>query len=129
MTNSAPAATYRILGTTDEVTSCEHCGRVELKGTIVLGIVDADGNIEDRAYFGATCGAKAAGRKVKEIREEAAAADRATNVARYAPFAAWVRETYGLAVQVPGDLGATYPRRVTGKTPREVVAEFEAAVA
>src|SRR5688500_12030616 len=73
-TEHAPA-TYRVLGTTDEVTECEHCGRVDLKGTIILGITDVDGNVEDRTYFGAVCGARAAGKPVKELRKEAASAD------------------------------------------------------
>lgn len=68
---------YKVLGTTDEVTECEHCGRVELKGTIILGILDEDGNVEDRAYFGAVCGAKAAGWTTKDLRKAATAADRA----------------------------------------------------
>lgn len=55
-------AAYRVLGTTDEVTTCDICGKVELKGTIVLGVLDADGNVEAELYAGSSCGAKAAGR-------------------------------------------------------------------
>lgn len=54
---------YRVLGTTDAVTTCEICGRDELRGTIVLGVLDADGNVEAEIYAGSSCGAKAAGRK------------------------------------------------------------------
>jgi hypothetical protein len=68
---------FRVLGTTDDVTECEHCGRTELKGTIRLGVLDADGNIEDVTYFGAVCGARAAGWTTREIRRSASAADRA----------------------------------------------------
>lgn len=78
MTNTETARkAYKVLGTTDEVTECEHCGRVDLKGTIRLGILDADGNVEDVTYFGAVCGAKAAGWTTKDIRKAASAADRA----------------------------------------------------
>ena len=77
MTNTDTARkAFKVLGTTDEVTECEHCGRVELKGTIVLGILDEDGNIEDRTYFGAVCGARAAGWTTKDIRKMATKADR-----------------------------------------------------
>jgi hypothetical protein len=67
---------YKVLGTTDEVTECEHCGRVDLKGTIRLGILDEDGNVEDVTYFGAVCGARAAGWTTKDIRKAANKADR-----------------------------------------------------
>jgi hypothetical protein len=72
---------YKVLGTTDDVTECEHCGRVDLKGTIRLGALDADGNVEDVTYFGAVCGARAAGWTTKDIRRAATAADRAAQEA------------------------------------------------
>jgi hypothetical protein len=74
---TAPAKVFKVLGTTDEVTECEHCGRVDLKGTIILGYLDADGNVESTTYFGAVCGARAAGWTTKDIRKAATAADRA----------------------------------------------------
>ena len=79
MTHTEPAArkVFRVLGTTDDVTECEHCGRTELKGTIRLGVLDADGNVEGVTYFGAVCGARAAGWTTKDIRKAASAADRA----------------------------------------------------
>lgn len=81
MTQQAAAAAvrkaFRVMGTTDEVTTCEHCGRDELKGTIRLGVLDEDGNVDDVTYFGAVCGAKAAGWTTCEIRKAASAADRA----------------------------------------------------
>ncbi len=76
-TTTAPARkVFRVLGTTDEVTECEHCGRVDLKGTIRLGALDADGNVEDVTYFGAVCGARAVGWTTKDIRKQAIVADR-----------------------------------------------------
>lgn len=60
---------YRVKGTTDEVTECELCGKPELKGTVMLTSLDADGNEEgDVSYFGTSCAAKAAGWTVKEVR-------------------------------------------------------------
>jgi hypothetical protein len=120
-------ATYRVLGTTNEITECDHCGRRELKGTIVLGIVDVDGNVEDRVYFGAVCGARAAGKPVRDLRKEAVAADnerlaevrRARVLARRAEdeaFGAWAYENYGPA-----------PARYLTKSIHELRAEFTAA--
>lgn len=75
-----PGATYRVLGTTDDVTRCDLCGRQELRGTIVLAVLDADGNPEGELYAGSTCGAKAAGRTGRnapvKLRDEADAARR-----------------------------------------------------
>lgn len=73
---STPA--FRVLGTTDDVTECEHCGRVDLKGTIILLPLDVDGNAEgEPTYFGAVCGARAAGWKTADLRKAATAANRA----------------------------------------------------
>lgn len=89
--------TYRVLGTTDEVTTCEICGREELKGTIVLGVLDADGNVEAEMYAGSSCGAKAAGRTGRnaagKLRDEADAVTR--KVKAEADDARKMREHYG----------------------------------
>jgi hypothetical protein len=127
-TTQNTTATYRVLGTTDEVTECEHCGRVDLKGTIILGIIDIDGSVEDRTYFGAVCGARAAGKPVKELRKEAASADfargaearRARFLAREAEDAAfldWCETTYGTRVRVVS---------ATNKSIHQLRAEFAA---
>jgi hypothetical protein len=47
--SSAP----RILGTSDTVTTCDHCGRSDLARTVAL---DFDGEV---SYYGTTCAAKA----------------------------------------------------------------------
>lgn len=76
---------FKVLGTTDDVTTCEHCGRVDLKGTIRLAPLDEDGNVAgDAVYFGAVCGARAAGWTTKDIRKAATAADRAAREAEHA---------------------------------------------
>ena len=80
MTNTETATArplYRALGTTNDVTECEHCGRVDLKGTVILGVLDADGTVETTVYYGAVCGAKAAGWTTRDVRRAAAAANRA----------------------------------------------------
>jgi hypothetical protein len=50
---------FRYLGVTDDCTTCEHCGRSDLKSTVVLQILDADGNPESVAYYGSHCAATA----------------------------------------------------------------------
>jgi len=45
---------YQYEGTTDEVTSCDCCGRANLKSTVVL--TDLDEGIE--RFFGVVCAAK-----------------------------------------------------------------------
>jgi len=83
-TNTAPAAkVFRVLGTTDDVTTCELCGKPELCGTVILGALDADGNVEGTAYYGSACAAKAAGWTTKAVRAGVKrAADEAAETAR-----------------------------------------------
>jgi hypothetical protein len=49
----------RYIGTTDDTTECEKCGRTELRATVVLEWLDADGNgTGDVAYYGSSCAAR-----------------------------------------------------------------------
>lgn len=60
MATTAPR--FRYLGTTDDTTTCERCGREELRSTVVLVMLDADGNPDgDALYYGSTCAARALG--------------------------------------------------------------------
>lgn len=68
-------------GTTDERTDCECCGRTDLKRTVIMRVLDADGNQIDQRFFGTTCAARAAGRPVAAIKAEAADADQAAREA------------------------------------------------
>ncbi|WP_369147106.1 hypothetical protein [Streptomyces sp. R44] len=98
---------YKILGTTDDVTTCELCGRDELKGTVTLCPLDVDGNEDgDAVYFGVSCAAKAAGWTQREVRAGVKAADTAKREAERAErdaawsarrewLAAWYLEHYG----------------------------------
>jgi hypothetical protein len=74
--------TWRAKGFTDDVTECERCGKVELKGTVRMVAVDTDGNEDGEQYMGTDCAARMTGRKVAEIRTE-------INVAEKAARAAW----------------------------------------
>lgn len=69
---SATAAGQSVvfLGTTDEVSTCDCCGRSELKSTVALSI---DGG--DAVYYGVVCAARTLGRSAKEVRAGAKKAD------------------------------------------------------
>lgn len=51
--------TYRFIGTTDECTRCQCCGKNNLRSTVVLAVLDADGNEEIITYYGSSCAARA----------------------------------------------------------------------
>lgn len=72
---------YVALGTTDEITSCEVCPKVDLTHTVHLALVDEDGETVGELYVGSDCAARMSGRKAKDIRTEAARADRARDTA------------------------------------------------
>lgn len=63
----------RYLGTTDDVTTCDCCGRAGLKSTVAVLI----GESADPVYYGVTCAARALRVTAKEVRSEARAADAA----------------------------------------------------
>lgn len=67
---------WQARGLTDDVTTCDHCGRVDLKATVRMVAVDPDGNDDGEQYMGVVCAAKMTGRKAAEIRTEAARAGR-----------------------------------------------------
>lgn len=101
------AKAYRVTGTTDEVTECDLCGKVELKGTVMLLPLDGDGDADGEInYFGTSCAAKAAGWTVREVRAgikraavEKQTAERKRRIAERdaetKAYNAWVAETYG----------------------------------
>ncbi|MBK3559298.1 hypothetical protein JHN55_22785 [Streptomyces sp. MBT56] len=101
---------YRVGGTTDQMTTCELCGKPELKGTVQMIELDTDGNDFADHYFGTGCAAKAAGWTQKGVRGAARAADKAKREAaeearrkaeaiesayRAKAREWWLRENYG----------------------------------
>ncbi|MET9819589.1 hypothetical protein [Streptomyces sp. NPDC006355] len=70
------AGTFRVKGTTGDVTTCDCCNRRGLRKTVVLMPVDADG-MEDGevTYYGTGCAAKALRTTSYAIRRAARAAD------------------------------------------------------
>lgn len=68
---SATMLRYKFLGTTDEITACECCGKMDLKLTV--GIEDLDTG--EQRHFGTTCAARALKLHVAEVKRGAKAAD------------------------------------------------------
>ncbi|HWB34885.1 MAG TPA: hypothetical protein VHA75_02565 [Rugosimonospora sp.] len=98
---------WLILGTTDDITTCEVCGKTELRGTVHLGITDADGALVDEVYAGTTCAARRVGARTTAVRNAAT-----TYNARLADARRWAAEfsaLYGPDVPI-GQALATYAR-------------------
>jgi hypothetical protein len=64
---------FQFLGTTDEHTSCDCCGKKDLKSTVAIRNLETGEDL----FFGVTCAARALNLQVAEVRRGAAAADRA----------------------------------------------------
>ena len=85
----APVERFVRLGIDDEVVVCEKCGKADLRCTVVLGVIDADGNIGSEVRYGRDCALRALGRRVtpaatKKIEQEARAFERDQLIARRA---------------------------------------------
>lgn len=81
--------TVTFLGNTDEVDTCDCCGRTNLKATVALE-TEAGAVV----YYGVTCAARAIGRKVSEVKAAAKAADDAKAAAERAARDAAFRADY-----------------------------------
>ncbi len=71
--------TIKFMGTTDDVTTCDCCGRADLKSTVAISIDEAD-----PVFFGVVCAARALGRSAKDVRTETRRADNAKAAAEAA---------------------------------------------
>ncbi len=83
---------FSLLGIDDEVTTCECCGRSNLKCTVVLAVLDADGNAEGEVRYGRDCGARALGRGSVDSRKQRRAAEDVEKEARRLVLAAIQKE-------------------------------------
>ncbi|AER47602.1 hypothetical protein DS6A_48 [Mycobacterium phage DS6A] len=104
-----PAHKFIVRGRTDEVTTCELCGREDLSHTIALEVLDADGNgTGEVTYYGSECGARAAGWTAREFRANVKAHDTAVrdwlraerefaDDQYHAARDAWLLDNYGVA--------------------------------
>lgn len=59
MATTTATPTVRYIGVTDECIECQKCGKADLRSTVVLALLDADGNDEEVTYYGSTCAARA----------------------------------------------------------------------
>jgi hypothetical protein len=71
-----PGGSLKVRGTTQDVQKCDRCGRQDLKKTIVVEHLDADGNGTGHIeHFGSECISKIMKKPAVKIEKEAAAAD------------------------------------------------------
>ncbi|MFE0648534.1 hypothetical protein ACFVZH_08110 [Streptomyces sp. NPDC059534] len=115
---------------TDEITQCELCGRPELRGTVQMIELDADGNDFEDHYFGTSCAAKAAGWTQRDVK----AGVKATEAAKREAVRAvreeegrkfcQARDAYFLAKY--GERCHFTVARKTGRKSFELLCEFEA---
>ena len=106
------ASSYQLLGMDDEVDVCELCGKRDLKATMVLSALDADGDEVAVVRYGRDCGARALGWKVS--------ADRAEKIARgtarftYDQLYDLLDPAMGRTARPGSDAVASGPNRATG---------------
>lgn len=84
---------YVVKGTTGDVTLCDLCGRNDLRKTVILATLDADGNEEERVNYGTDCASRVTGTKAAAIRRQADLADHKNAKARM--WANRVIDVYG----------------------------------
>lgn len=51
-------STYKPVGTSDEILECDLCGKSNLRNTVVLAYIDAEGESEGERFVGRDCAAK-----------------------------------------------------------------------
>jgi len=77
---STGVSRFKVLGSTDTVTECDHCGRVDLKKTVRMIWLDEDGNEADEpCHFGVVCavhmaakrGIRTTEKQIRKLVEEA----------------------------------------------------------
>lgn len=135
MTTPVQTKTFRVLGRTNDVSVCGLCGREDLTHTVVLEMLDDEGNSTgDVAYLGSDCAARATGWTVRDIKRLVNAAEDALrewlraemswNSAQYcAARDAWCQATYGC------DIWSVRDENGKRRSSYSVVQEFDAATA
>lgn len=130
---------YRVRGTTSDVTTCELCGREDLRGTVALAVLDAEGNdTGETVHYGSDCGARAAGWTQADMRRRTATADRDAAAAELAERTAradaaaaaydgWLLARYGVAQ--PAHLHAAHKADPSIPKPLEALRIYRAELA
>lgn len=57
METTTTTAGYQVKGITEDITTCDCCGRQDLMRTVCISILDADGNHEAFTHYGTGCAA------------------------------------------------------------------------
>lgn len=97
---------FELLGIVDDCDTCECCGRTGLKRTVVLAVLDADGNRDGEVYYGTACAARALGRTSAQVRNESEAF--VGNLRNLAQTARDSLRYYGSAIHDEHELAAAY---------------------
>lgn len=108
---------FRFIGTTDETVECQQCGKTELRNTVVLALLDDDGNTTETVHYGSTCAARALGISGGSRRVLAAACAAGTRIADAARNSRALLDHYGFA----------YTGRIAGEDILNAVPAFIAA--
>ena len=77
---------FKILGTSDAIETCEHCGKDHLKRGAVLGVLDEGGAVIGEMNVGLTCASNLTGNSSTGIARSARIAD---SVSWVASFGVW----------------------------------------
>lgn len=126
----------RYYGITDECLECQHCGRTDLKKTIMLHILDEDGNLGELTYFGTTCAARALGTTAADVRKKAQSAQtyRTTRVKELEKLldsrwcTQWISQKWDTSIRRDGGIrlnGAWYAPGIAGHDRAEYIVAQE----
>jgi hypothetical protein len=104
LTEATDTAVYRIKGTTEDITTCDRCGRTDLKRTVIVATLDADGTEVDAFNAGTDCAATLAKLTEHEVRAAADTADRREADRRRRDledkFRAWMLAEHGATIPI-----------------------------
>jgi hypothetical protein len=122
----------KIDGITDDRINCECCSRTNLKRTVRLLVLDADGTTIGTTYYGTECAARATRRTnanvTKIARERQAEADRrAARNAEYAEVVAYADELLVAAQERSESESGVFEHRVLGRIYRDAAAGIQVA--
>lgn len=71
----------RVVGISDEITTCEACGKANLKRTVAIEVNEGEAVV----YMGTDCASRATGRKASRLEQAARAV--ATEIIKDGPYA------------------------------------------
>ena len=93
---------FIVLGTADNVHTCERCGRTDLKKAVAVAKV-VEGITADPLFLGTSCASKVTGKNAALIKRQATRADGARLLGR---FGGWSWQALGTEITVKNALHA-----------------------